>query len=347
MAREPVPLFLFPLSPAGKGREPSREANFMQRWLSGPLTLLAGRRTLSILIYHRVLPVPDPLFPHEVTALDFDTQMRALVATFQVLPLAEAVEQLRNRSLPTGAACVTFDDGYRDNLEVALPILRKHGVPATVFIATDFLDGGRMWNDTVIEAVRRARGTVLDLQHLGLGDWPMIAIEDRRTAIAALLPQIKYRQFESRMRLADEIANVAGVELPDDLMLTSDQVRLLHREGIEVGAHTRSHPILATMGDDQAREQIASSKHYLEELLDAPVRLFAYPNGKPGQDYRREHVRMVREAGFMAAVSTATGVATGGADTHQLPRFTPWDKQPWRFTTRLALNLWHTQFQVA
>lgn len=316
------------------------------RWLNRTLTLLSGR-ALSILIYHRVVPIPDPLFPHEVTAPDFHTQMRALVATFRVLPLAEAVERLCNRSLPARAACVTFDDGYRDNLEVALPILRKNGVPATVFIATDFLDGGRMWNDTVIEAVRRFQGTELDLQHLGLGRWPMTMIEDRLTTIAALLPQLKYRQFETRAWLADEIANVAGADLPNDLMLTSDQIRVLHREGVEIGAHTRSHPILANLEDEQACEQIVSSKHYLEELLDAPVRLFAYPNGKPGQDYRREHVRMVREAGFMAAVSTATGVATGGADIHQLPRFTPWDKRPWRFTARLALNLWHTQLQVA
>jgi peptidoglycan/xylan/chitin deacetylase (PgdA/CDA1 family) len=317
------------------------------RWLNGPLTLLSGRRTLSILIYHRVLPIPDPLFPHEVTAPDFDTQMRALVATFQVLPLTEAVERLRNRSLPVRAVCVTFDDGYRDNLEVALPILRKHGVPATVFIATDFLDGGRMWNDTVIEAVRRANGAELDLRPLGLDYWPMTTLEARRTAIAALLPQLKHRQFETRARLVDEIANIAGVELPDDLMLASEQVRVLHREGVEIGAHTRSHPILATMDDGQAREQIISSKHRLEELLSAPVRLFAYPNGKPGQDYRREHVRMVREAGFMAAVSTAIGVATTGADIHQLPRFPPWDKQPLRFTTRLAFNLWRTRFQMA
>lgn len=301
------------------------------RWLNWPLTLLSGRRTVPILIYHRVLPVPDPLFPYEVTALDFDRQMGALAAIFQVLPLPEAVERLRNRSLPVRAACVTFDDGYRDNLEVALPILKRHGVPATVFVATDFLDGGRMWNDTVIEAVRRAKGAELDLGRLELGHWPVTTIKDRRIAIAALLPRLKYREFEMRTRLADEIANIAGAELPSDLMLASQQVCELHREGIEIGAHTRSHPILAIMDNEQAREQIVTNKRCLEELLGAPVCLFAYPNGKPGQDYRREHVRMVREAGFMAAVSTATGVATVGADIHQLPRFTPWDKRPLRF----------------
>lgn len=318
------------------------------RWLNLPLTVLSGRRTLSILIYHRVLPIPDPLFPHEVTTLDFDRQIQALAATFQILPLAEAVERLCRGSLPARAACVTFDDGYRDNLEVALPILKKYGVPATVFVATDFLDGGRMWNDTVIEAMRRAKGAELDLQHLGLDCWPLTMIEDRRTAVTELLPRLKYLEPKTRVRLADGIAEAVGAELPSDLMLTSDQVRVLHREGIEIGAHTRSHPILAAIDDDQAREQIVSSKRHLEELLDAPVRLFAYPNGRPSQDYRREHVRMVQKAGFMAAVSTAMGVATVGADVYQLPRFTPWDKTTLRFTARLALNLLlHVRFQMA
>lgn len=317
-------------------------------WLNFPLTVLSGRRMLSILIYHRILSNPDPLFPDAITAQDFDRHMQALVATFQVLPLPEAVERLRIRSLPVRAACVTFDDGYRDNLQVALPILNKYRLPATVFVATDFLDGGRMWNDTVIEAVRRAERSELDLRCLGLGCWPLTMIEDRRTAVAELLPRLKYLEPKTRVRLADGIAEAVGAELPSDLMLTSDQVRVLRREGIEIGAHTRSHPILAAIDDEQAREQIVSSKRHLEELLDAPVRLFAYPNGRPGQDYRREHVRMVQEAGFMAAVSTAMGVATVRADVYQLPRFTPWDRTPLRFTARLVLNLLlHARFQTA
>ena len=105
---------------------------------------------LSILIYHRVVAQPDPLFPDVVTAEEFDLQMAALTRWFTVLPLGRAVERLRNGTLPVRAACVTFDDGYADNALSALPILLKHGVKATFFVATRFLDGGSMWNDTVI-----------------------------------------------------------------------------------------------------------------------------------------------------------------------------------------------------
>src|SRR6267143_1774593 len=125
-------------------------------------------RCLSILIYHRVIAEADPLVPGEVCAREFDWQLTVLGRWFRVLPLLEAVARLRNGELPVRAACVTFDDGYADNVTTALPILRRHGVPATFFLATAFINGGRMWNDTVIETVRRAPGNALDARPVGL-----------------------------------------------------------------------------------------------------------------------------------------------------------------------------------
>src|SRR6185295_2112486 len=111
----------------------------------------------------------DPVASGTVDAAAFDWQMECLSRCFRVLPLSEAVERLRQGTLPGRAACVTFDDGYADNAEVALPILRRHGLCATFFVATGFLDGGIMFNDRVIEAVRGAPGAQLDLTPLGLG----------------------------------------------------------------------------------------------------------------------------------------------------------------------------------
>jgi len=81
----------------------------------------------------------------------------------------------------------------------------------------------------------------------------------------------------------------------------------------------------------------------LEALPDAAVSLFAYPNGRPGVDYGVEHVRMVKDLGFEAAVSTAWGVCHSGSDRHQLPRFTPWDREIPRF----VLRLWHRLLGVS
>jgi peptidoglycan/xylan/chitin deacetylase (PgdA/CDA1 family) len=106
-----------------------------------------------------------------------------------------------------------------------------------------------------------------------------------------------------------------------------------------IGGHTVNHPILARLPAAEARQEIAQGRAALEAALDAPVRVFAYPNGKPGQDYLPEHVDMVRELGFEAAVSTAWGVSRGAADWYQLPRFTPWDQGIGKFGLRLARNM--------
>jgi len=123
------------------------------------------------------------------------------------------------------------------------------------------------------------------------------------------------------------------------LMLTSEQVKRMRRAGMQIGAHTVSHPILARLAPGEAQAEIAASKGVLESLLQERVGLFAYPNGKPNLDYRAVDAEGVRRLGFDAAVTTAWGVADGASDVMQLPRFTPWDKTRLRFGARLAKNL--------
>jgi peptidoglycan/xylan/chitin deacetylase (PgdA/CDA1 family) len=305
------------------------------------LSLLSpgGRRGLSILIYHRVLPHKDPLFPSEVDAAEFSTQVGLLKSRFNVLPLLEAVRRAKEGTLPARAAAITFDDGYADNAEVALPVLQRHGLHATFFVATGFLNGGRMWNDSVYELVRHAPDGVLDATALDLGSHPLHTIGDRQRAIPALIRQLKYLPMAERQRQVDRLVDLAGVALPDDLMMTTAQVRKLHAAGMGIGAHTVNHPILARLDDSAAREEIAQGKLALEDMIGASVPLFAYPNGKPGEDYEARHVAMARELRFEGAVSTSWGATRGRPDPFQLPRFTPWDRSRLRFMLRLARNL--------
>lgn len=123
-----------------------------------------ARARLSVLIFHRVLPQPDPLFPDEIDAARFDAILGWLRSWFNVLPLDEAAQRLKDGSLPARAAALSFDDGYADNHDIALPLLQKHGLPCSFFIATGFLDGGRMWNDTLIESIRLSTKPLLDLR---------------------------------------------------------------------------------------------------------------------------------------------------------------------------------------
>ncbi|MCC7697566.1 polysaccharide deacetylase family protein [Janthinobacterium sp. EB271-G4-7A] len=296
--------------------------------------------TLSILIYHRVLARPDPLFPGEVDAALFERQLRLLQRFYTPLPLSDAVRRLQDGSLPPRAACITFDDGYADNAQVALPLLQRHGLHATFFIATGYLDGGQMWNDTVVEAVRQAAGPMLDLRVHGLGTFPVASLAQRQAAIATLLGQIKYQPFARRQQLAMQIRRQAGATAGPAAMLSTAQLRQLQAAGMELGAHTASHPILSTLAERAAQRDIAHGKQQLEALIQAPVSLFAYPNGKAGRDYGAPHVAMVKNLGFQAAVATDWGVARPGAglDLLQLPRFTPWDRGRLAFLWRMRQN---------
>ncbi len=308
--------------------------------------LVGPRSTLLVLIFHRVLPQRDALLWDEPDVDEFAAQMDILRATCNVLPLSEALQRLQRSALPPRAACITFDDGYANNLTHAAPVLRKRGLPATVFVATGYLGGGRMWNDTVIESVRNAEGE-LDLSALGLGRFELPDTAARRRAIESILTELKYWPPHERLAKSLEIAARVGKDLCPDLMLTESQVGELAGQGVEIGAHTVTHPILARVDAETAKREICASKAALEAIVSGPVRLFAYPNGRPGRDYEREHVEMVRNAGFDAAVSTAWGAAHRNSDLFQIPRMTPWERTPLRYAARLLYTYRQTRVDLA
>lgn len=294
---------------------------------------------LSILIFHRVLSQPDALFPLEPDIFRFDEILAWVCQWFNVLPLDQAVSQLTRGTLPARAAAITFDDGYADNVSNALPILLRHGATATFFVATGFLDGGCMWNDALIEALRRSPKKEIDLRDAGLGLFPIETWAQKRQAIDQLLGRIKYLAPDQRRQTVESIVGIAQVRLPGSLMMRSEQVRHMRNAGMQIGAHTCSHPILQQATDAQCWSEIMTSKAVLESLLDEPVSLFAYPNGKPDVDYSARHVAMVKEAGFVAALSTAPGVVWQMSDPYQLPRFAPWDRTRTRYGLRMLANL--------
>ena len=294
---------------------------------------------LSILIFHRVLPEPDPLFPDLPSAAEFEACMRWVASWCNVLPLEQAVEQLFEGRIPARALAITFDDGYADNEQLAAPILRKLGLCGAFFVSTGFLDGGCMWNDRVIEAIRACAHGRLDLSALGIGSHALDSTGARRRAIDDILRRIKHLEQGQRDAATRGIVEAAGDGPKPRLMMSRQQVRSLRAMGMQVGAHTISHPILARLAPDAAFDEMRGGKAELEQILGEAVNLFAYPNGVPDQDYSAAHAAMVRECGFKAAVSTAWGAASMRSDRYQLPRFTPWDRTRLRFGARLLLNL--------
>lgn len=291
---------------------------------------------LCILIYHRVLPKADPMRPDDPDVGAFAQQIELLKKHCHVLPLGEAIERLYDGTLPRGAAAITFDDGYADNYTHALPILRHHGAHATFFIATGFLNGGAMFNDRLIEALRNTSKTTADLPELGLERLELDSMDQRCWAARRIIRAIKHQPGKNRDELLDlTIERLGRPKLGESPMMSDRQLLRLCHAGMAIGAHTVTHPILQNLDDESARWELNESRTYLERLLDKPVTLFAYPNGKPKQDYSAREVRLLRECGFRAAVCSQPGGADAKRDCFQLPRYTPHGRGPARFMIQL------------
>jgi peptidoglycan/xylan/chitin deacetylase (PgdA/CDA1 family) len=300
------------------------------------IRLISGRKKLSVVIYHQVLAEHDFMRPDEMTAARFDMHLKWLTQNFHILTLKDAVTRLKQDDLPPNAAVITFDDGYENNASVALPLLNKYQVPATFFIASDFLNGGAMWNDKVIETVRHYPESKLILPWEPAQVYDLSTADARMLAGKAVLLKFKYMPLKERSDAVEEFAKILPGQLK--LMMTDAQVKELHAAGMEIGGHTCGHPILATMDDDEAFKQISDNKIYLENILGEKITSFAYPNGKPDQDYTAGSIEQVIKAGYQCAVSTSYGVSSKNTNVFQLPRFTPWSDNRIGFMRLMARN---------
>jgi hypothetical protein len=187
--------------------------------------------------------------------------------------------------------------------------------------------------------VRRLKAGRHDLSAVGAGTVELDGAASRAWLVRTLIGQLKHLDPEERLTRVRWLEQYCGAELPTDLMMTSDQLRRLYAAGIELGAHTVTHPILVKLTPAAAAEELRASRARLEAIVGAPVRYFAYPNGRPGEDYDGVHVAMARDCGFEAAFSTRRGACAATSDRWQLPRFTPWDRTPARWISRLVLEL--------
>lgn len=306
----------------------------------------AGERgRLSVFYFHRTLAEPDPLLPSEPDARIFDHILGWIGSQFRVLDPLEACERLYDGALPSRPAIITFDDGYRDNFTVALPILQRHRMQAAFFVATGFLDGGTMFNDRVIEAVRRAEEGSLALAGAEGDDihLPVRSDSERRVAIDTILTAVKHLPQplrEERVAQLERNAGITGCTTSSEpKMMDSDQVLGLHRSGMRVGGHTRTHPILVKMDDAAARAEIDGGLEDLAGIIGERPSLFAYPNGRRALDFDARHAAMLQESGVRFSFTTHSGTATREASKWELPRFTPWDRTRYRFGARAFMNI--------
>jgi peptidoglycan/xylan/chitin deacetylase (PgdA/CDA1 family) len=276
------------------------------------------RKQLRILMYHRF---PD--------AAGLERQCRHLAKCYRVISLSEAAEALRaGRELAANSLVVTVDDGYRDVYQVAWPIFAASRIPAMVYVVTGFLSGELwLWTDQVQYAFENARSKAVRIELPGSEPWEFALRSEgeRRAAELKIMEALKLVSNEERLRALGRLAELLEVEIPDEPPpgfepLRWSEVREMARGGLEFGAHTRRHPVLSRVSSAaELADEIAGSKHCLEELLGSPVRHFCYPNGLR-RDISAEAVEMVRQAGYETAVTTEAGVNGPGDDLLRLRR---------------------------
>lgn len=242
------------------------------------------RQGVLILNYHRIGDPGDQMLDHglwSATPKAFERQMRFLRRHCRIISPAQLLEQ----EALAGQACamVTFDDGYRDNYEVAFPILQSLGVPATFFVSTGFTDRPRLpWWDEISWMICSSRRSRLSSAMLALD----VTLEgNRQRAIDAALLVYKRLPGEATAVFMDDLGEACGTgrcpaNLGRDLWMTWDMLRAMSEAGMTVGGHTVDHPVLSRLSPLEQEEQIGGCMQRLEEELAVKGRFFAYPRGK-------------------------------------------------------------------
>ncbi len=249
-----------------------------------------------------------------------------LTRHYRVVSLAEMTEGLRRGEVRPNTAVVTIDDGYYEVDSMGAPLLRRYRIPASLFVVSEFVDGRVwLWPDRVRFVFEHAPSGPV-----GFSRRDFARCFDLRTEQGRWHAEQSCCEYAKRIPVADrdelisEVAEACGVDLPASpparyRAMTWAQLRRLAAEGLDVGAHTRTHSILSQLHGNSLRDEIAGCKEDIEQHLGFPVRHFAYPNGQR-RDYTPESVAEVARAGYRAAVTTIAGGNAAGAPIFELRR---------------------------
>lgn len=314
--------------------------------MSRALSRISGHAI--ILLYHRVKYLnSDPQWL-AVRPDNFEEHLAVLRSNYRLISLSHLAESLLNGKIPPKSVVVTFDDGYADNLQNAKPLLESFDVPATVFVVTNQIEAqAELWWDELeallMTPVRVPEELTLRIdQHEFKWDLEPEAAEEfisglketwnltmsidpspRHTIYRELSTMLKDATEECREAVLDDLAHWAGVsrQIRDShRTLTAKEIVDLAENGlVEIGAHTVSHPVLATQSSDDQFRELSESKRQLEKILSRPVETTSYPYGDKG-DYGTQTVRLAELAGFNCACSNFPGRILKATNRYELPR---------------------------
>lgn len=303
-------------------------------YYTGALWVLARfilRGRVVVLMYHRVLPsdTSDSFSAAgiRVSPATFELHMRFLKRFFTPLAPQELAQVLTGeRPVPRNACAVTFDDGWFDNHQYALPILRRHGVPAIIFVATDYIGTGRcFWQERLTRILflvwrdhRSGAGAEL---FRDLDATAITALDELRArdAIRLLVTSLKSRtpeQIESIMSRGAALLGGAHGNGDDRFLSWPEVDELARSQTVWIGSHAQSHTPLPRLSAVQAMRELVDSRAQISAHLAQPIDTFAYPNG----DHSPQSVLAVRNAGYRLAFTTQSRLAQPGDDPLRIPR---------------------------
>jgi peptidoglycan/xylan/chitin deacetylase (PgdA/CDA1 family) len=298
-----------------------------------------------ILGYHRVAEIKRDAYEVCVTPKHFAEQMDILSQIARPMSLSKLVQSLKAGSVPPKAVAVTFDDGYADNLYEVKPVLERYSIPATVFVCTgyagkefwwDELDGLVMSSQAELGALRLEVGKksfVWRDLHVSHEAGPELRNKFRH-ALYHFLLALNVEEQSQAMEILRGWSGDMSSEIPARTMTREELVRLATGELLEIGAHTRFHPMLPRLQVEEQRAEIVGSKRELEDMLGRRVDGFAYPNGRATTHAKK----IVREAGFVFACTSLHDVVRPASDLYELTRFWQTDVDGERFMR--GLKLW-------
>lgn len=282
-------------------------------------TGMGANRNLLILAYHRVLDIPDedafPGDPELISASteDFERQMRFVRDHFTPLKFADVLEAMdRSTALPRRSLIVTFDDGHFDNYTHAFPILKSTGVPATIFLSTQYIDRPEMafWFDRVSQLLYFAPSgafEIVQIDHRGsLGD-----VSSRRSETEAVLRKLKHQPNALRLAALQELEQIFASHIPAEVAarraaMSWNEIREMADAGIEFGSHTVTHPILSKLDEAEIVQELADSRAIIRSHIAQPVDTIAYPVGKVDA-YDDRVTRAAKACGYRIGVSYESG----------------------------------------
>lgn len=282
-----------------------------------------NRRKLLVVMYHGITRQSyDPPVWTQLPQTIFRRHLEFIACHYYPVSLGRLMETLDGGPpLPERAVLITFDDGLRNNATVAWPILKEFGIPATIFLATDFIGTKRfLWVDELyIILAEGARHGI----RLPLKDSPPALNRFHRGDVWGAYVELveaykRTPESERTERLLELKAAVPldGVDFEEDFgLLDWSQVQAMARDGlIDFGAHTATHKILTQMEPNDMDHEIIGSKETIQSHLGRSVEAFCYPNGRPGIDFSSEHREWLRQAGYQCAFTTRRALFNPGVD---------------------------------